>query len=86
MVHWCVRLARPGRAHFQGLAVHPTGRFFTTVARDGVVRYWDVAVLKPICTLAWDVGGLRSIAFSPDGLLAAAGSDTGTVVVWDVDP
>lgn len=30
-------------------------------------------------------GGLRSVAFSPDGLLAAAGSDTGKIVVWDVD-
>jgi len=33
----------------------------------------------------WIAGGLRSVAFSPDGLLAAAGSDTGKIVVWDVD-
>ena len=32
-----------------------------------------------------DVGRLRSVAFSPDGALAAVGSDTGRVVVWDVD-
>jgi WD40 repeat protein len=36
-------------------------------------------------TFTWDIGRMRSIAFSPDGALAAAGGDTGKVVVWDVD-
>jgi hypothetical protein len=33
----------------------------------------------------WDVGRLRSTAFSPDGMLAAAGGDAGKIVLWDVD-
>jgi hypothetical protein len=33
----------------------------------------------------WDMGRLRSVAFSPDGMLAAAGNDKGKIVVWDVD-
>jgi WD40 repeat protein len=36
-------------------------------------------------TYTWNIGRMRSIAFSPDGTLAAAGSDTGKIIVWDVD-
>jgi hypothetical protein len=28
---------------------------------------------------------MRSVCFAPDGTRAAAGGDTGTVVIWDVD-
>lgn len=41
---------------------------------------WELAKI-----FTWDTGRMRSIAFSPDGMLAAAGSDSGKVVVWDVD-
>jgi WD40 repeat protein len=38
-----------------------------------------------IRTFSWDIGRVRSVAFSPDGAVAAAGGDTGKVVVWGVD-
>lgn len=31
------------------------------------------------------IGRLRAVAFAPDGLTCAAGSDTGKVVLFDVD-
>jgi hypothetical protein len=37
-----------------------------------------------VATFDWGLGPLRAVAFSPDDMLAAAGSATGTVV-WDVD-
>jgi WD40 repeat protein len=75
----------PGRAYFLDGAIHPSGRFLLTVAGDGLARYWDPATLSPVQTLKWPVGKLHSVAFSPDGMLAAAGGDKGRVVVWDVD-
>jgi WD40 repeat protein len=79
------RMRGPGRAHLNGLAVHPSGRFFVTVAGDGQVRFWDAQTLKQTRALCWQIGKLYSVAFSRDGMLAAAGGDKGQVVVWDVD-
>jgi WD40 repeat protein len=79
------RVRGPGNAHFNGLAVHPSGRFFVTAAGDGHARYWDARTLKQTRAFRWQVGKLYSVAFSRDGMLAAAGGDKGQVVVWDVD-
>ena len=49
------------------------------------MKLYDTASGALARTFTWDIGRMRSVAFSPDGLLAAAGSDTGKVVVWDVD-
>ncbi|HKB36095.1 MAG TPA: hypothetical protein VKD72_06550, partial [Gemmataceae bacterium] len=79
------QVPRPGRANFNGLAVHPSGKFFVTAAGDGRARYWDAGTLKQRRALHWEIGKLHSVAFSPDGMLAAAGGAKGQIVVWDVD-
>jgi WD40 repeat protein len=70
---------------FTGLAFHPSGRFLAATSNDATVKLYDTSNWSLATTYTWDVGRMRSVAFSPDGLLAAAGSDTGKVVVWDVD-
>jgi hypothetical protein len=45
----------------------------------------DVQKLEPLRTLDWKAGRLVSVAFAPDGALAATGTEDGKVVVWDVD-
>jgi WD40 repeat protein len=82
----CVgRLTPPGRAYFRAAAVHPSGGWLVTVGYDGAARLWELPSLRPARVFEWDVSRLHSVAFSPDGLLLAAGGDKGRVVVWDVD-
>lgn len=79
------RLPAPGRAYFQGVTVHRSGRLVITVAGDGQARYWDAASLSPARAVKWPVGKLHSVAISPDGDRAAAGGDKGRVVVWEME-
>lgn len=73
------------RRHFTAAAYHPSGRYLFTTGNDATVTVWDTDSWARVRRFDWDIGRLRSVAVSPDGLLAAAGSDTGRVVVWDVD-
>jgi WD40 repeat protein len=80
-----VALHKRGAKHFQGLAFTADGRHLLTVGNDEAVRVWDARAWAEVTTFNWTMGGLISLAVSPDGLRAAAGSDAGKVVVWDLD-
>jgi len=74
-----------GPLHFTGLAFHPSGAYLATTSNDATVRLYDTASWEVARTYAWQAGKLRCVAFSPDGMLAAVGSDSGSLVMWDVD-
>jgi WD40 repeat protein len=74
-----------GKKHLTGVAYHPSGRYLAVTGNDETVRLHDAATLREVRAYTWDIGRVRSVCFSPDGTLAAAGSDDGKVVVWDVD-
>ncbi len=80
-----VVLTNDSTKHFTSIAFHPSGRFLAATSNDATVKLYDTTSWEVAKTYTWDIGKMRSIAFSPDGTLAAAGSDTGKVVVWDVD-
>ena len=80
-----VQFANDNPKEFTGLAFHPSGRFLAATSNDATVKLYDTATWKRGQSFDWDIGRLRSIAFSPDGMLAAAGGDRGKIVVWDVD-
>jgi WD40 repeat protein len=74
-----------GRGNITGLAFHPSGRYLAATSNDATVKLYDTTTWNVAKTYTWEIGRMRSIAFSPDGTLAASGSDSGKVVVWDVD-
>jgi WD40 repeat protein len=78
-------LRNDNRKHFTGIAFHPSGRYLAATSNDETVKLYETTTWEVARTFTWDIGRMRSIAFSPDGTLAAAGSDKGKVVVWDVD-
>jgi WD40 repeat protein len=80
-----VALHKRGPKHFQGVSFNADGKFLATVSNDKTVRIWDANTWQEYRTYNWEIGSLLNIAFAPDGLRAAAGSDKGQIVIWDVD-
>jgi WD40 repeat protein len=78
-------IAKSGKKRFTGLAFHPSGDYLAVSNTDATIHFYDTSTWKLVHIFTWKIGKMRSIAFSPDGTLAAAGSDNGKVVVWDVD-
>lgn len=71
--------------YLHDFAYHPGGEFVAVVDANGVARFLDPQTGKVKREFRWKRGPLYSVAFSPDGLVCAAGGGRGRVVLWDVD-
>jgi WD40 repeat protein len=75
---------KPGKKYFRAAAFTPDGRQLITVNTDAIVRVYDPSTWTEARRHEWQIGNLRSVAVTVDGLRAAGGSDDGRVVVWDL--
>jgi WD40 repeat protein len=80
-----LRVLNDNRKHFTDVAFHPSGRYLAATSNDATVKLYDTQSWQVARLFSWEIGRLGAVAFSPDGCQGAAGSDTGKVVVWDVD-
>jgi WD40 repeat protein len=84
------RVADPHRQYFRwkqftDIAFHPSGRYLAAASNDRTVKLFDSTTWALAGAFAWDAGRMRSVAFAPDGLTAAAGGERGRLVLFDVD-
>lgn len=80
-----VAALKAGKLHFMAAAFSPNGKWLATVSKDRTTRLWEVGAWGDPKTFEWDAGKLLDLAFAPDGATAAVSSDTGKIVLFDVD-
>jgi WD40 repeat protein len=80
-----VVLKNESRREVTGLAFHPSGRYLAVTSNDATVKLYDTTTWNVAKVFTWEIGRMRSVAFSHDGMLAAAGGDIGQILVWDFD-
>jgi WD40 repeat protein len=66
------------------VAFSPSGRTLVSGSFDGTVCCWDVPTRKARAVYRWKIGQVEAVAFSPDGMTAAAGGHA-DIVIWDID-
>jgi WD40 repeat protein len=66
----------------RALAFSPKGDRFASGSEDHSLKVWDVATLKPICSLGGHGAAVLAVAFSPDGKRMASMDAEGVVDFW----
>jgi len=67
-------------------SISPDGkRIFSAGGEGQTIRVWDAETGETVKTFTGHMGGIWSLALSPDGKQLASGSWDGTIKVWDVE-
>lgn len=66
-----------------GFGFLPDGHVLTCAG--ATVRLWDGASGRCVRVFDWRIGEVTALTVAADGMRAAVGGKTGTIVVWDLD-
>ncbi len=66
------------------VAFSPDGKIVAAGAKDGKIKLWDAATLKPVRMLQHHAIKICALAFAPDSSLLFAGCEDGTVQIYNV--
>jgi WD40 repeat protein len=67
------------------VTISPDGKKFLIGTPFGLVKLWDREKDRIVVQWNWSIGKVHSLAFSYDGLMAAAGGSKGRLVIWDLE-
>jgi len=79
------RLTLPENRRFLDIAFLGNGRQFATVDGTPLLRVWSAESWQIVRGYDWNAGGLTCVIPSADGLAGICGTQTGKLVVFDVD-
>jgi WD40 repeat protein len=78
------RVTSPGKA-FADAAFLGSGRHLATVDGTPLMRFWSADTWNVVREYDWAAGGLTCVTATADGLTGVCGTDTGRLIVFDVD-
>ena len=78
------RVVSPDAAFLDAVSLG-SGRQLATVDGTPILRVWSADTWEVMRGYDWNAGGLTCVTATADGLAGVCGTDTGKVVVFDVD-
>jgi WD40 repeat protein len=69
------------RARVEGLAVSADGRHVASASRDGTLKVWDLATLRPVAEPARVISGFACLAYAPKGDALVVGGMAGELML-----